>query len=226
MKVSLVALSITGVLIAACSAIPSIPRIGGTAVVGSGTPADETRNVPPFAEVEITGALTADINDDGPQSVRVIGDDNIVPLIETTVSGERLTVGMKDKLGSISPNSDTKVMITVPQATYLGASGASTVTAFGLSSDSLQITVSGASKVMVGGETMDLQADVSGASSLLAGELSAQSAKATVSGASHSELNVSGQLVADASGASSVCYHGEPQVKPSTSGASTVAACP
>jgi len=68
--------------------------------------------------------------------------------------------------------------------------------------------ISGASVTDVDGTTSDLTVDASGASNFKGGDLQAQSCKIEATGASSANLNVSKQIDATASGASSIHYAG------------------
>lgn len=63
------------------------------AVVGSGVPASETRNLPPFDGIELAGSNNVAIRLGREQSVVVHADDNLVARITTRVSGGKLVIG-------------------------------------------------------------------------------------------------------------------------------------
>lgn len=73
------------------------------------------------------------------------------------------------------------------------------------------------------GAAQNLRVNVSGASTAALEELPAAAAEVEASGASRATVNVSGKLKAEASGASTILYTGDPSsVVEDTSGASTV----
>lgn len=82
--------------------------------------------------------------------------------------------------------------------------------------------LSGASQLNLFGEGKYLDGDLSGASQLDAFDMPVQRSVLAVSGASTARVHVSELLKADASGASSVRYKGNPDVEKKTSGGSTV----
>lgn len=86
----------------------------------------------------------------------------------------------------------------------------------------INVQLSGASVLRVNGDGTQLSADLSGASLLQAFSFPVAEADVTVSGASKASISVSRSLVANASGASTIRYRGEPAVRQRVSGASTV----
>ncbi len=60
---------------------------------GSGTIVDQTRQVEGFDRIEISGQGQLDISLTGSESLMITADDNLLDLIESTVSGDRLLLG-------------------------------------------------------------------------------------------------------------------------------------
>lgn len=106
----------------------------------------------------------------------------------------------------------------------LTLSGASRIDFGALQGEALSAWVSGASRAEVQGEgsVQTLRVDASGASRFKAASLSAEDARVKASGASRAELGPTRSLDADASGASSIGYRGEPRLAQKTSGASNI----
>lgn len=104
----------------------------------------------------------------------------------------------------------------------LEVSGASRVD-FELRADEVSAEISGASTVEVMGEINAQELEISGASNYRASDLVSTETRVDCSGASTVVVNVTERLRADASGASSVRYFGNPKyVDAETSGASSV----
>lgn len=103
-------------------------------------------------------------------------------------------------------------------------SGAANVRVESLNSQAQKFDLSGASNVDVkaASNTLELWVDASGASNFRGKNLTAQKADLEASGASHVEATVTGNLNANASGASSVDYYGNPTAKTEATGASHV----
>ncbi len=111
----------------------------------------------------------------------------------------------------------------MPELSALDISGASVATVSNVKADSLKLNASGASKIKIDGEADNLDSDASGASKIDAEDLKVENADINASGASNTTVSVTNELKADASGASTIYYTGEPtNVSPKTSGASSV----
>jgi hypothetical protein len=192
----------------------------GNSVSGSGKVATDKRDVKGFTSVDVSGVFQVEIVSGKDYSVEVQADDNILPLIETNVSGSTLQIDLKDKA---STRSDMVVRITAPNIERVETTGASKVTASGIKNDSFSINTTGASKVYLTGETANLDIDVTGASVVDAEQLNAAIANIQASGASKINVNVSGELHSEASGASRIVYSGDPKtVDNHQSGASSI----
>lgn len=189
-------------------------------VKGSGVSASEIRDISGFEGVDVGGIFNVEITARENFEVEVSADDNLLPLIETYVSNGVLRIETKERINSHTP---IHVRISAPDIKTIEASGASKVSLSNVQNSGLKLDTSGASKVRIEGETANLMVEVSGASNIDAERLRAEKADIDASGASHVNVNVSGDLKSDASGASKIVYSGNPKnVEKKTSGASHV----
>jgi hypothetical protein len=231
---------IVGVLVVVLLASGLLIGCGGV-LTGSGNVETKEYTFSDFNEVEISSAFEFDISQSGSYSINITADDNVFDKIEVTKEGDTLKIGLRTFTG-LGPVT-LKAEVTMPELYGLSVSGAShgTVSDFS-STEDLDLTVSGASKVtgdittgdvdfnVSGASTVQLEgsanniaADVSGASRLNLGGFAVNNADITFSGASNGTVNVSGKLDANLSGASNLKYIGEPTMGDiNTSGASTL----
>lgn len=182
-------------------------NFGGKGVSGSGNVATERRDIGGFNAVEVSGVFQVEIVAGKDFSIEVQADDNVIPMIETNVGSNTLRIELNQK---VSTKSELIVRITAPNIECVDASGASKVNASGIKSDSFNVETSGASKIVLSGETAKLDIEASGASSVDAEQLRAVRANVDASGASKVTVNVTNELLAEASGASKILYTGEP----------------
>ena len=176
-------------------------------VPGSGNATSEKRDLSGFKSVEVGGVFQVEITAQKEYSVEVFADDNLLPLIKTEVDGNTLSIETERR---ISPSSPIRVRISAPDINKLDISGVANVTLNDIKNDNLAIDSSGASKIAVTGQTGKLSIDVSGASKIDAENLKAENASVESSGASKINVNVSGELRSNLSGASRVVYTGTP----------------
>lgn len=195
----------------------SFGRIGGRifnasvnfgGVSGSGNIVTEKRDVAEFRAIDVSGIFKVEATAQGDYAVEVVADDNLQEVIRTEVEDGVLKIEADKHIKSHGP---IVVRISAPDIENIEASGASNVSVTNLNNQSLAIDSSGASKVLVEGETARLSVDVSGASSINAGGLKAVDAEVDASGASRVEVFATGDLRSEASGASKVVYSGSPK---------------
>lgn len=225
MVVRLIASVLIVTVVAACTMTP-VGDLVPEALQGSGKELRESREVDSFTEVAVADAIDAEITVGDEQSVTVVSDDNIVPLVRTIVEQGRLVVELAADAPPLQPEIGLGVVITVERLERLHASGASRAEASGVESKRFEIVASGASRITMDGEATDLIVGASGASRVVAAELMAQVADVDVSGASDVRINADDAVDVQASGASKVCYEGSPEVSSQLSGASSVEECP
>jgi hypothetical protein len=180
----------------------------GNHVSGSGHVASAKRDADGFSAVQVSGVFQVEITSGKDYSLEIDADDNILPLIKTSVDEGVLSIEMGEK---VSPRSDMIVRITAPNIERVETTGAAKVNAVGISNDSFSINTTGASKVTLSGQTADLEIKVTGASSVDAEQLNAVVANVRATGASKINVNVSGELHSEASGASKIVYSGDPK---------------
>ena len=189
-------------------------------VKGSGNLASESRDVRGFKGVDVSSAFQVEITAQKDFSVTIEADDNILPLIETEVDDGVLKIECDRR---VSPKTPMRIIISAPDIENLETSGAANVILNSIKNAGLHIDSSGASKILVTGETNKLVVEVSGATKIDAEGLLAEAATVETSGASQVAVNVIGTLRTDASGASKITYSGSPrELVTKKSGASSV----
>jgi len=187
---------------------------------GSGQMATERRELRDFHAVDVGGVFQVEIIAQKDFSVEIEADDNLLQYINTEVRGSTLKIKAEKKLSTSNP---IVVRISMPNIDSLDASGAANVVINELKNSGITVDSSGASKIKLSGETAKLTVDVSGATQVNAENLITENATIDASGASHVDVNVTGRLNADASGASKILYTGTPaNIEKRSSGASSV----
>lgn len=190
-------------------------------IEGSGVLKEESRSPGEFTKVSISGGLKAEIAGGAELSVVVSGDDNIVAVVETGVSGETLEVHPEPGV-SFNESQPLIVRVTLPSLAGLEASGASRVAARGINGRQVSLEASGASSICATGWADALEIDASGASRVHAGELASNQARVEASGASLIEVRADRAIEAEASGGSEVRVGGTARVQEKASGGSKI----
>lgn len=184
--------------VAACDAM-------GPGVQGSGAQAREDRQVPAFTAVEHDGSSSVDIAVGPAQRVTVEADDNVVPLILTTVSGDTLKISSK---GSYSTKLPIKVTVTTPKLTAIASSGSGDLDARDIAGASFTAAMHGSGSVKLLGAVDDLTASLQGSGSLAATGLTAARVTVSLDGSGHAEVHAREQVTASIDGSGSVRYTG------------------
>jgi hypothetical protein len=200
-------------------AVGALLALTACGVRGSGTAATQTRQVGEFTEIEASGVIHLRLGLQEPRALQLSGDDNLLPLVTTEVSGKRLVIGNKQDL---SPKLDLVATVSAPDVTLVRCSGACEVEVSNVKNDKLALELSGAGSISASGETKELAIDVSGAGKATVEQLRASTITVRLSGAGDVRVGPADKLDADVSGAGAVIYDGNPTVTKHVSGAGNV----
>ncbi|WP_177199943.1 head GIN domain-containing protein [Flexibacter flexilis] len=212
----------------------------------SGDPVTQNRQVPNFTKLEVEGAYHVELTQGNSVALQVVGEQEDHDDLITEVVNGTLKIHRREKKGwswGKTENKNVKIYLTVASLSnieiggasklvgkstfkvnslHLDLSGASSVE-MTLDVTKLDVDESGASSASLTGRASHQDVDLSGASSYKGFELSSEHADIDASGASSARLTVKQELVAEASGASSIKYKGSPNVRNiESSGASSV----
>lgn len=189
-------------------------------VEGSGNVVKESRDVSGFNSISVSGVIEVEFTAQTEYSVEVEADDNIVPIIHTEVDGGVLRISQRD---GISKYSRLLVRVSAPDLKGVRSSGVANVKITNIKNIRFSAKTSGASKISVAGETLEMDVDSSGASAVDAANLSAENVDIDSSGAAQIYVNAAKSLRVDASGESRIFYSGSPtDIKKRTSGGASV----
>jgi hypothetical protein len=191
-------------------------------IKGSGNLKTETRVVEKFTTIVISGSANLEIEQTGEESLELTVDDNLLPLFTTEVRDGTLFIGVAEGKRLTWSGKGPRVKVTVRELRKLTISGAATVKATKLDTDSLSISISGAGSASIAGRSDNLSITVSGAGSLDAVDLQTKRATVIVSGAGDVTVNASDELDARVSGAGDISYVGSPKLRSRVSGAGTI----
>ncbi|HEU4867310.1 MAG TPA: head GIN domain-containing protein [Actinomycetota bacterium] len=193
----------------------------GENVTGSGNLKSEERPVSGFDRVSIQGIGDLQIEQSGEESLTIEAEDNLLPLLVSEVEGGRLKLGIRPN-SSISATKPIVYRLKVKTLNGIDGSGSVTIDAVGLDADRLEVGLSGTVKSVLAGRATAQIVTISGAGGFDGRALTGRTAEVEVSGTGRAVVNVSDELRARASGASSIGYLGGPEVDQQTSGVARV----
>lgn len=223
-------------------ALSSCDSIFSSRVRGNGTITTQVRNAGDFKNIDVSGAIDIIAKQDGATAVKVEADDNLQEYIVVSTDGNTLRIYPKEGF-NLRPTKHIRVYVSAPSFDGFEASGACEVKSDGQVSSSntmkfdlsgscnikmdvkcpkVDIGCSGASGIVLKGETKDFEISGSGSSDVKAFDLLAENVKVGISGAGDAQVYASVSLDVEISGAGSVKYKGNANVKQEVSGAGSV----
>ena len=198
------------ILIAGC-------RLPG--IQGNGKIKTDERTVAAFANIDLRGAFEIEWQNGAP-SVGITTDENLLPYIDSNVSGDTLRLRMREHL---RPSRGIKVIVSSPTRTGAKITGAVKLAVRDLNGPRFAVESSGAARVSLAGNVDQLLADMTGASELAASALQTKTAEISTTGAGDADVAVTDTLKVAITGAGKVTYTGNPPtVEKHISGAGSV----
>jgi hypothetical protein len=190
---------------------------------GSGVAATQSRSLPPFTGVELTGDNNVVVQVGARRSVVVHADDNLLTRVTTRVHAGRLVIG--NTPGNLSAKSPMFVQVRVPALDLLRLEGDGNITATGIAARTLTVALPGAGNIVAGGAATALDVTISGEGTALLRQLVARDATAALSGDGSIMLTATRSLDARISGNGTVLYRGNPaRVTQSVTGSGAITA--
>ena len=217
----------------------------GPQVTGSGEIITEGRELPPFSRVEVDGATDVSITYGSAQSVKVIADDNIVPIISTEVEGETLKI---EPDRSYTSSEQVRVEIVLPVIRSVEVEGSSNIEILGapieagridrfsleiegsgdadiadMRAETVEIEIEGSGDVTLGGAGKHLAVVIEGSGGIDALGFVADEGVATIEGSGDIKIHVTSILRGTISGSGSILYRGDsPSVEKNISGSGEI----
>jgi hypothetical protein len=188
---------------------------------GSGVAATETRQVPPFAAIDLAGTNQVTVRIGKRRSVVVSADDNLLGRVTTRVRSGRLVV---DELGSFTTRSPMSVDVVVPSLDSLTLSGTGSLLAIGIATQRMTASIAGTGLLQISGTAAHLNVSLDGDGDAELGELAARDVHAVMNGTGQIVVRATRTLDASVAGTGSILYSGSPaRVRTNVTGTGVVA---
>ncbi len=169
----------------------------------------QTRNVPKFNAIRLTGVFTTSIVVGAVASrVVIAGSPDAVAAVTTDVDDGTLTVGMKPGMNVF--RSSPKLTITVPALTDVENQGAGSVKIIGLTGGSVDITNSGAASIVASGRAKSLDVKLNGTGRIDTTAVYAGDVDVENNGVGSVRVRASGKLTMTVNGVGEIRYTGSP----------------
>jgi hypothetical protein len=194
---------------------------GGPVVVGSGKPAEEVRPVGRFDAIDIAGSGRLVFRQGDQESLKIEADDNVLPFIKSSVEGNELRLAFRNNV-SLQARSLIVYTVTARDLKAVNLSGSVSAKLDSLSTDRLEIEISGSGDVAATGRAKDQRIEISGSGDYDGTACPGATGDVRISGSGHVVVNVSEHLDASVSGSGDVEYLGHPAVTAHVSGSGGV----
>lgn len=166
------------------------------AVKGNGDVTSDKRSVTGLTSLNISGPLQVEVRVGGTASLEIIGDSNLVGLVQAQVTGNSQKIWMDDKFSSTNP---IRVVYTVPVLEDVNSNGSGRLMINGLNGGNFNLKNNGSRTVVLEGRVTQLDISSMGSGKINATNLQSQDTKVRVQGSgslnlgqvSGNELNVS-----------------------------------
>lgn len=202
-------------------------------ISGNGNQVTLERTTKDYDQIAISGFFNIELVDGKEGMLTLMGEQNILDHIITEVTGNKLTIKVKNGY-NLNPSSRKKgVSITIPveSITALSLSGSGEIvgrktlkadhfeTAMSGSGDitlaldvnSVNTSMSGSGDMALSGKTTDFTVSISGSGDIDSYNLIADNVDATVSGSANVKVTAKKEISAKVSGSGDIDYRGNPE---------------
>lgn len=234
---ALATLAVTAAAVLAAFALPLPAQaititIGGDGplVTGSGKEVGVARQVGAFSTLRLDSSVDVQAHQGATPSVTVHADDNIAPLVETTVEGDMLVVRMK-KGANYTTHHKVVVDVVFTTLTAVQQRGSgdlhidkisgpkfeSSIAGSGdLAIDSAQVgafalSIAGSGDVVIAGTADEARFGIAGSGDINARNFPAKKVSVSISGSGDAHVNATETLEAKVAGSGDVTYSGKPR---------------
>lgn len=234
MLLVLSSIPVLALLSAGCTTLPD------TCIEGSGVLANETREVGDFHSVSLNLPASLTVREGHFPGVLIEADDNILPLISTSVKDGILTISQTRPC--VRPTGTVRITAIAPSFRELAILGTGDIRSDGtLQSDSLEAKITGAGDLDLIVDTPSLTTTVTGtgtvhltgtaeehvislpgAGSVEAADLQTDRTSIEIFGSGNAKVHANETLRVRITGAGTVLYAGNPQVEQTITGTGSV----
>jgi hypothetical protein len=189
------------------SNVTNIPASLPSSVTGSGVVASENREVGEFRRIQLFAVATVEARVGEGPSLRIETDDNVLPLITTTVNDGALKIVAERRYNL---QGSVKITVSVPVLDRVEVIGVGNISAEGVSGDRFGVTIAGFGNVDASGSVRLVEVFMQGVGNASLFNLAAQEARVWFLGVGNAEVNATELLFARVFGLGNVEYSGNP----------------
>lgn len=232
----------TAALAVAAAAVALTTRAAAawSSVRGNGVRRTEARALSGFTGIAMAVPGQLELRLGATEGVTIEADENLLPLIETTVS--RGILHIRTRRGEDIDPTVLRIVVQARQVELLSLAGSGSISADPLKASALKVDVSGSGSVSLqhaeieelsvsmagsgsasfGGKARTLKVSVAGSGNVSAAALQADEAKVNMAGSGLATVSARSSLKASIAGSGTVRYHGDPKVERSIAGSGDI----
>lgn len=207
---------------------------------GNGIAATQGRLVPVFNKVISSGDFQVHITKGNEFEVVINAEENLLPYIETSVSGNTLLIDIQG-LHNVRNRLPMNVYITVPTLTSIKQSGSGNITTDYFTTEKMQLfisgsgsistavdanlveaTISGSGWMKIAGDSNQSDLAISGSGNIDSYNLLVNYCNSNISGSGNMQVYVLKSIYARISGSGNVYYTGNPTIETNISGSGKI----
>lgn len=205
---------------------------GGKTVAGSGIAGSVKRELAPFHDISVSLHGRIELIQGNTEGVVVEADDNLLPLIETVVSGGQLRIRTAKGV-NLPGNAKIKVTVHVRNIDKLSLAGSADLTAARLASpklagsiagsgsitikdlqsDDLSVSIAGSGSFDAQGNAKAMDVSIAGSGDVSTAKLSTQDVKVSIAGSGDATVWARKALSVSIAGSGEVRYYGEANLR-------------
>ena len=176
-------------------------------IKGSGDKKSESRDLPSFTTLQLDGSLDVIISSGERYNCIIEGDDNIVPLVITTVKNQRLHISVEK---SYSTKHKLVIHLEVPEIKDIILNGSGDINLKDVTNENLSLVISGSGDITVTGKVKNLTGVIDGSGDLTLSNLEADFVIITIDGSGDAQVWANKSLKATINGSGDIIYSGNP----------------
>ncbi len=215
---------------------------GGKRVRGNGISATQQRSVGAFSGIEVRGGYDVYLSQSTDNTLKIEGDENLLPYIEIEKEGDVLRIGSRSGF-NLQPRTGIKIYASAPVFKKLMISGSGDIVSQSKITSSNAINaqirgsgditldieapvfeagISGSGDIKVSGSTRNFKGSIMGSGNIKCFDLLSEKSDIDIAGSGDAQVYASKELNVDIKGAGDVQYKGTPSVSQSIKGAGSV----
>ncbi len=168
---------------------------------GSGTVATVERKLDGFDRISQRSAENVEVTIGPKFEVKLIGDDNLLELIDTRVAGSELIVEARSSYRTKTP---IRVLVQLPKLERYSLEGSADARIAGLAGGDVELELNGSGDIEAAGRADRLEVELNGSGDMRLGALQGKSTQAELNGSGDITLSSVGPLKVELNGSGDI----------------------